>query len=87
MTMSHKRSPHQAAHGKAHGRSAFNLHDGMHPHGSATKHTPRSAAGSKPAHPTKDAFAKRMRRLEGAHGSGQDMEAERREKRLTGKSV
>jgi hypothetical protein len=83
--MSHKRSPHQNTHGKAHGRPVG--HGDMHPHSSATRHTPRGGAGTRPAHPAKDAFARRMRRLEGAHGSGQDMEAERREKRLTGKPV
>jgi hypothetical protein len=83
--MSHKRSPHQDAHGKAHGRPV--RADDMHPHTSATKHTPRGGAGTRPAHPSKDEFARRMRGLEGAHGSGQDMEAERREKRLTGKSI
>jgi hypothetical protein len=82
--MSHKRSPYQNEHGKAHGRPA---HDTMQPHPSATHHTPRGGAGTRPAHPAKDAFARRMRGLEGAHGSGQDMEAERREKRLTGKPV
>ena len=79
--MSHKRSPHQDAHGKAHGRPVAK--DDMHPHTSATRHTPRGGAGTRPTHPTKEGFERTMRGLEGEHGSGQDyMTAEPQEKRL-----